>query len=446
MKTTRTFRTLSVCLLLAAPACNDDLASIGDDGGAGHGGMSLGAGGSSVEGTPTSGGANACQSGKVISIPVCSNSNAVLQYDSAGCPLAYACPGEPNSCVCYGTRPLVANNSCTDGSMGGPLCVTQADGSCSWIVRSCPDSGGVYCNYNNVDYAAGTSFNSSDGCNTCSCGADGQIACTTMYCAPRGSGGSSGVIGVGGGTPVEWGGASAVGGAGGCATHSWPMIQCSNGTPEMQYDSAGCPAGYACPGQSVEGCTCAGPVPTNFNQICADGTRVGAVCQNLPDGSSCAWGGRNCPAPVGSGGTSGVAYCIDGNVVYAPGATYGSSDGCNTCTCYSNGQIGCTANYCGRLGSGGSPALGSGGSPPVGSGGQTGTVTCPSINLYVTCPNYQPVNDPATACTTGFVCPRTSTATCPSLVTTVPVCATGPAALTYDAAGCATGYVCSTTG
>src|ERR1700690_1498117 len=36
----------------------------------------------------------------------------------------------------------------------------------------------VTCLYSNVHYAAGASFKSSDGCNTCSCPSNGQIAST----------------------------------------------------------------------------------------------------------------------------------------------------------------------------------------------------------------------------------------------------------------------------
>jgi hypothetical protein len=37
------------------------------------------------------------------------------------------------------------------------------------------------CSYNGVTYAHGSSFRSSDGCNTCNC-SDGAIVCTEMYC------------------------------------------------------------------------------------------------------------------------------------------------------------------------------------------------------------------------------------------------------------------------
>jgi hypothetical protein len=51
-------------------------------------------------------------------------------------------------------------------------------------------------------HAVGESFPSADGCNTCSCGADGTVACTTRACAdggPTGGAGTSGSAGTTGG-------------------------------------------------------------------------------------------------------------------------------------------------------------------------------------------------------------------------------------------------------
>jgi hypothetical protein len=40
------------------------------------------------------------------------------------------------------------------------------------------------CTYNGVTHAVGSTFPSSDGCNTCSCAAGGQVACTLRACPP----------------------------------------------------------------------------------------------------------------------------------------------------------------------------------------------------------------------------------------------------------------------
>jgi hypothetical protein len=40
----------------------------------------------------------------------------------------------------------------------------------------------IACAYNGDRYEIGQSFTADDGCNTCSCGQNGQIACTEMAC------------------------------------------------------------------------------------------------------------------------------------------------------------------------------------------------------------------------------------------------------------------------
>ncbi len=40
----------------------------------------------------------------------------------------------------------------------------------------------IACYYNEKPYQVGESFTADDGCNTCSCGLNGQIACTEMAC------------------------------------------------------------------------------------------------------------------------------------------------------------------------------------------------------------------------------------------------------------------------
>ena len=47
-------------------------------------------------------------------------------------------------------------------------------------------TGGVICVLNGVGHPAGSSFPSPDGCNSCTCTVDGQIACTERACPPDG--------------------------------------------------------------------------------------------------------------------------------------------------------------------------------------------------------------------------------------------------------------------
>jgi hypothetical protein len=49
------------------------------------------------------------------------------------------------------------------------------------------DAGGSGCTYNGKHYAVGDTFKSSDGCNDCSCEANGRAACTLRACADSGA-------------------------------------------------------------------------------------------------------------------------------------------------------------------------------------------------------------------------------------------------------------------
>jgi hypothetical protein len=52
---------------------------------------------------------------------------------------------------------------------------------------ACASAGG--CTYNGQPHAAGGSFPSVDGCNTCSCQKDGSVICTERACMPTTCGG-----------------------------------------------------------------------------------------------------------------------------------------------------------------------------------------------------------------------------------------------------------------
>ncbi len=56
------------------------------------------------------------------------------------------------------------------------------------LAGSYPDAGGtcypIVCKYNGKGYIAGEGFPATDGCNKCSCRADGNVLCTKMACPP----------------------------------------------------------------------------------------------------------------------------------------------------------------------------------------------------------------------------------------------------------------------
>ena len=147
--------------------------------------------------------------------------------------------------------------------------------------------------------------------------------------------------------------------------------------------------------------------------------------------------------------------CFYNGVTYAVGASFKSTDGCNSCTCSTNGvacttmacaaggasSTGCdcsglsagptmicadgsspglscnrfTDGSCGWLSSG-CPTAGAGGSGGIAGGagtGATGAVGCGPVNLpNITCSNYQIVYDPNTGCASGYVCPQQDAGVC----------------------------------
>jgi hypothetical protein len=47
---------------------------------------------------------------------------------------------------------------------------------------SCTEIACVTCTYNGQTYQPGQSFPKGDGCNTCTCAADGTVGCTKIQC------------------------------------------------------------------------------------------------------------------------------------------------------------------------------------------------------------------------------------------------------------------------
>ena len=394
---------------------------------------------------------------------------------------------------------------------------TDNDAGAGGADQGVGGSTGVTCLYNNVNYEKGASFKSTDGCNNCSCSANGLVACTAMACLA--TGGSSGVGGSTGVTclynNVNYTVGSSFKSSDGCNTCS-----CTS-SGQVACTAMACLAsgGSSGVGGSTSACVCTGPAPGAPTILCWDGSTGGPVCATSSAGT-CSWQIRSCPPNPGAGGTTGaggatgtsscvtaadckgalpalceqctnggsgcahfvcnsgsceIAYCdsatcLSNGVNYATGSSFPSPDGCNTCSCTASGVVICTKIAC--------PAPGSGGASSVGGAGQgggtscppiplvmpkcdTGTAilkydpstgcptgygcpTCPAVNLpNITCTNYQIVTDPTTGCPTGYTCPTLDASTCPPIALVVPVCPNATALLKYDpSTGCATGYGC----
>jgi hypothetical protein len=171
--------------------------------------------------------------------------------------------------------------------MFAPLvAVTIAAGACD---RE-PLSDGGNCTYQGKTLAKGVSIPAGDGCNTCSCGADGQVACTLIGCVDAGSDG----------TPRDVVGdfTCTAEGCGGFCT----------------YEGIVYPAGATIP--ALDGCnTCA---CTANGVACTE-----KACIDAGQPGSCTYAGK----------------------AYPVGATFSATDGCNTCSCSTAG-VACTKVAC----------------------------------------------------------------------------------------------------
>ena len=163
------------------------------------------------------------------------------------------------------------------------LAVTIAVGSCG---REPLGNTGI-CIYQSKTLSKGASIPAGDGCNTCSCGENGQVACTLIECVDAGTDG----------TPRDVVGdftCTAEGCVGFCA-----------------YEDNVYPAGATL--VSTDGCnTC----------TCLEDGQVACTPRACVDASSDA-----------------SSTCSYGGKTYPSGSTIPALDGCSTCTCTANGVV-----------------------------------------------------------------------------------------------------------
>lgn len=187
---------------------------------------------------------------------------------------------DAGACVCTGPRPLSPNFVCPDGSLGGPVCATNSDNTCSWKIRSCPDAG--------ADAGA--------------CVCSGPRPLSPNFECPDGS--------LGG--PV-------------CATNpdntcSWKIRSCPTDAgpnacqPSQCSDSTQCPTGSFCSEVQTGGlCISKRCCPAlGCNPLCPNGVLKDAngcdTCQCAPTGSQCTTA-ADCPQP---GGLCSGIICVSG--------------------------------------------------------------------------------------------------------------------------------------
>ncbi|WP_437282984.1 hypothetical protein WME90_21145 [Sorangium sp. So ce375] len=176
----------------------------------------------------------------------------------------------------------------------------------SGTLAGCQPLGWTSCEYDGVEYSPGDAFPSKDGCNSCSCTEDGDVACTDMACI----------------SDCTWGGVTHAPGASfpagdGCNSCfciengdvACTLVECTGG---CTYDGLGYMPGDSFP--ASDGCN-----------TCTCGADGSVACTE-----------RGCPEA-----------CTYGGVAYEQGDSFPSLDGCNTCTCTAGGGVACTERYCG---------------------------------------------------------------------------------------------------
>ena len=297
------------------------------------------------------------------------------------------------------------------------------------------------CLFNGVNYAVGVGFKSTDGCNNCSCTSMG-VACTSYYCVA--SGGTSGAGGSTGATCLYNGSYYPVGNTikavDGCNT--------CNCAPDgsVSCTEMGCAVGGSSGvgGSTGQSCTYGGvnyTVGASFKST--DGcnscscTSMGVACTLMFCGGV---GGASA-----AGGSTG-ATCLYNGSYYPVGSTIKASDGCNTCNCASDGTVACTHQTCGGVGG------------ATGVGGSTG-LTCAynGVNYPVGSSFSSGDGCNSCSCTTSGVAICTKMAcgvggtsgaggssgvTCGAIPTIMPDCGSQKPIMAYDSTGCPKGYVC----
>jgi len=155
-------------------------------------------------------------------------------------------------------------------------------------------------------FAVGDTFPDADGCNSCTCEEDGKVSCTLIACSP--------VDGCGSGDA--------------CADDEY----CQHAANAGCNDSAGsCRAKpEACDAIYKPVCGCDGKTYSSDCDAAMNGVAVEAEgeCDGGTDPKGCDYGGKH----------------------FEPGASFPSTDGCNTCTCGEGGSVGCTKRACAPTG------------------------------------------------------------------------------------------------
>jgi hypothetical protein len=202
--------------------------------------------------------------------------------------------------------------ACSDGKVS-----IGSNGSTNGNLQKNPDGSptgdGTTCEYAGATAKVGDHFPSPDGCNTCTCAAEG-VYCTELACAS-----DAGVPDV-----CTYGGKGYAAGAGFPSTDGCNSCGCEPGGAVVCTQRA-CASDCSAPN------ACTDPRPGVPNIQCADGTTAGPTCTSA--NGSCGWSVTSCHCEPSGGGVS-----------HNAGETW--SEACQTCSCSADGRTACTASAC----------------------------------------------------------------------------------------------------
>lgn len=190
-----------------------------------------------------------------------------------------AVPGE-GACTYGGfSRAAGASFPSTDGCN---TCTCKA-GAVACTEKACV--GPASCSYGGVTHTQGASFPSTDGCNTCSCGAGGVVACTLVGCPVDGGGDGSldAALSVDGGACTYGGTLHAVGttfpatdGCNTCSCGDGGVVGC---TKKLCLEAGATDAAYTCPPDGTINCM---PIVPPANVPLCSGPQNAWIVANCP--------------------------------------------------------------------------------------------------------------------------------------------------------------------
>ena len=280
---------------------------------------------------------------------------------SAGC--LEAVVGEAGACT-YAGKGYEAGDDFA-ASDGCNTCSCAADGSVACTDIACgeePPTSGTppvdagpagSCTYRGATYQAGATFRDSDGCNSCRCAANGEVACTLVSCvrdasvdASQGPTRASCMHGgklyqTGESFPDDDGCNKCTCSADGAVECT--LIECS---PMCQHLGKTYKVGEALPESETESCFCGMQGVVSCQKKCSYGGKTVTSGTSFPalDGCNsctCNEGAVSCTEKACS-----VATCTLNGRMYKQGETFYDAQRCNACSCTASGGVTCSARVC----------------------------------------------------------------------------------------------------